>query len=83
MVPVSEGKDEEVADLRFGIRDIREGWAAPELLAEPHPVTEHAVEGAGVLAGVGGGGSLESSAEVSCVRVESGRWSSCQVPGCG
>ena len=83
MVAVSESEDEEVADLRLGIKDIREGWVAPDLLAEAHPVPEHAVEGAGVLAGVGGGGSLESSAEVSCVRVEGGRCSSCQVPGCG
>ncbi len=83
MVAVSEGEDEEVADLRLGIKDIREGWVAPDLLAEPHPVPEHAVERAGVFAGVGGGGSLESSAEVSCISVEGGRQSRCQAAGCG
>ncbi len=83
MVAVSEGEDEEVADLRLGIKDIREGWVAPDLLAESHPVPKHTVERAGVFAGVGGGGSLESSAEVSCVSVEDGRRSRCQAAGCG
>ena len=83
MVAVSEPEDEEVAELRFGISNIREGWVAPDFLAEADPVPKHAVERPGVLAGVGGGGGLKSSAEVSCVCVKGGRWSSCQVPGCG
>ena len=65
MVAVAEGKDEEVAEFRFGISDIREGWIAADLVAEADPVAEHAVEGLGVLAGVGCGGGLESSAERS------------------
>ena len=83
MVAVAEAKDEEVADLCFRIRDIREGWIAPNVLAEADPGAKHAVERPGVLAGVGGGGGLESSAEVSCVCVEGGRCSSRQPPGCG
>ena len=83
MVAVAEGKDKEVAELGFGISDIREGWIAADFVAETDPVAEHAVEGPGVLAGVGGGGGLESSAEVSCVCVKGGRCSRRQRSGCG
>ena len=83
MVAVSEGKDEEVAEPRFRISDIREGWVATELVAELDPVAKHAVKGPGVFAGVGGGGGRESSAEVSCVCVEGGRCSRHQPAGCG
>ena len=75
--------EEEVAELCFGISDIREEWVAPDFVVEADPVPEHVVKRPGVLAAVGCGGGLKSSAEVSCVSVEGGRWSSCQVPGCG
>ena len=32
MVAVSEGEDKEVAEPRFGISDIREGWVATDLV---------------------------------------------------
>ena len=83
MVAVAESEDEEVAEPRFGVSDIREGWVAPDLGAEADPVPEHAVEGPGVFAGVGCGGGLESKAEVSCVCVKGGRCSRRQPPGCG
>ena len=83
MVAVAEGEDKEVAEFRFGISDIREGWIAADVVAEPDPVAEHAVEGPGVLAGVGCGGGLESSAEVSCVCVKGGRCSRRQRAGRG
>ena len=82
MVLVSGCKDEEVTELCLRISVIREGWVAPDLITEVDPVPKHAVEGPGVLAGVGGGGGLESSAEVSCVCVEGGRCSSRQSSGC-
>ena len=83
MVPVSECKDEEVTEFCFGIIDIREGWVAPDLIAEADPVAEHAVEGPGVLGGVGCGSGLESKAEVSRVCVKGGRCSRRQRSGCG
>ena len=63
MVAVAEGEDEEVAEFRFGISDIiREGWVAPDLVAEADPVAEHAVEGPGVFAAPCG--SLEKNVKI-------------------
>ena len=80
---VSVAEDEEVGESIFLTRDITEGWGLVELLAELDPMPEVAVHLAGVLGGSGFAGLLESSAEVSCEEMLSGRWSSCHGCGCG
>ena len=70
---VSHAKDEEVAQLVFATRDVREvGWVA-EFLAEELPSSDVGGVGFACLPGVGCGGDLESSAEVKIEACLDGR----------
>ncbi len=65
--------EEEVAQLVFATRDVREvGWVA-ELFAEEGPSSEVGGVGFACLPGVGCDGDLESSAEVKIEACLDGR----------
>ena len=70
---VSVPVDEEVCEAVFLARDITEGWGLSQFLAELDPVSEVTVHFLGILGGSGFAGLLESSAEVSCEEMLSGR----------
>lgn len=65
------------------VRDITEGNGPVLPLTELDPITEEAVLGAVVLGGVGCGGELESSSEISLELISLGRCSSFQGCDCG
>ena len=62
---VSPGKDKDVGDFAFSIRDVNEGAAFPELLAELRPDSKDLVLGSSGLGDCGSAGDLERSADIS------------------
>jgi hypothetical protein len=78
-----EAKDEEVGDLVFLSNDVRQARINPNGAAKASPQSEYLVSSFVGLGSVGGGGDLESSAEISREAVSGAKVSSCQGAGCG
>lgn len=77
------GEDEHPAEFVLSANDTREVRLLAELLAEVAPLAEVRGVGFACLAGVGVGGTLDSSAEITLELISLGTGSSVQGSGCG
>ena len=80
---VAEGKDEEVSQLGFVVRDVTEGRLAAKVAAEAGPVVEDGIFGTLSLGRGSCGGALQRSAEISLEEMLLGSCSSVQGRNCG
>ena len=80
---VAEGVDKEEPQATVGCTDLTEGRGDPLFLAEGTPVPKGTCLGVAVLSGVGRGGKVESSPEISLELMACSRVRSFQGCPCG